>query len=41
MGATLGSNFGNLLITYEGTGDTSDGVEELKAILETMKYKGT
>lgn len=40
IGASLGSNSGNIFITYEGNGKSKDGVEELKLVMESMKYKG-
>lgn len=37
IGATLGSNSGVVLITYEGDGKYTDGISELKTILNNMK----
>ena len=37
IGATLGSNSGVVLVTYEGSGSYQDGIDELKAILDNMK----
>jgi len=37
VGATLGSNSGVVLVTYEGSGNYKEGVSELKVILNNMK----
>lgn len=37
IGATLGSNSGVVLVTYEGSGNYKNGVRELKVILNNMK----
>lgn len=39
IGASLGSNAGILMITFEGSGSPKTGVEEFKEILESMSIK--
>ena len=41
IGASLGSNFGVILITYEGNRDLRGAIKELNSILDSMKYKGS
>lgn len=41
IGASLGSNFGVILITYEGNRDLRGAIKELNSIVDSMKYKGS